>query len=128
MLADANGGDLPNKVLYGFPPSYPVRPHGHLQNYGKYILENNNPYDTNNINFENNEDPLAGLIVSRNLDPSMIHPRYTEFNPNSSGGGLGAGMTLPLMPGGQLDRLASSSYNSSPNTTVGGRGALIHQP
>jgi hypothetical protein len=29
MLADANGGD-PNKVLYGFPPSYPVRPHGHL--------------------------------------------------------------------------------------------------
>ena len=126
MLADANGGDLPNKVLYGFPPSCPVRPHGHLKNYGKYILENNNPYDTSNINFENNEDPLAGLIVSRNLDPSMIHPRYTEFNTNSSGGGLGGGTTLPLMPGGQLDRLASSSYNSSPNKTVGGRGALIH--
>lgn len=30
MLAEANGGDLPNKVLYGFPPSYPVRPLGHL--------------------------------------------------------------------------------------------------
>jgi hypothetical protein len=30
MLADANGKGLPNKVLYGFPPSYPVRPHGHL--------------------------------------------------------------------------------------------------
>jgi|LauGreDrversion4_2_1035121.scaffolds.fasta_scaffold105118_1 hypothetical protein len=49
-----------------------------MQNYGKYILDNNNPYEASNINFENNEDPLAGLIVSRNLDPATLHPRYTE--------------------------------------------------
>lgn len=79
LLAEANGGELPNKVLYGFPPSHPVRPHIHMQNYGKYILDNNNnPYDTSNINFDNTEDPLAGLIVSRNLDPASIHARYTE--------------------------------------------------
>ena len=69
-----------------------------MQNYGKYILENNSPYDTN-INFENTEDPLAGLIVSRNLDPATLHhARYTDYG-NSTGN-----TTLPLMPGGHLIR------------------------
>ncbi len=76
-----------------------------MQNYGKYILDNNNPYEASNINFENNEDPLAGLIVSRNLDPATLHPRYTE----QYGGGGGGGTTLPLMPGGQLDKAPNTS-------------------
>jgi hypothetical protein len=74
-----------------------------LQNYGKYVLENNNPYETSNFNFENTEDPLAGLIVSRNLDPASLHARYTEY------GGSGGGTTLPLMPGGQLDKTPNTS-------------------
>jgi hypothetical protein len=92
-----------------------------MQNYGKYILENNNSYDVN-INFDNNEDPLAGLIVSRNIDPAAFHARYTDYG--HGGGGIGNG-TLPLMPGGQLDKTPSTSYNSSPNKH-GNRGTLIH--
>ena len=86
-----------------------------MQNYGKYVLENGE----NNMNFEMiSEDPLAGLIVSRNLDgyktdPNNPHMRYTEY-----GNG-----TLPLMPGGSIDKNLTS-YNSSPTKQY--RAALIH--